>query len=127
MSHVFLSDPWFDAVTELQTEQPAPPEALVGVVVQINVTNGPDGDCSFHMDSNSIFRGPVENPPTTLTVPYDTAKALFVEGNPQAAMQAFMSGKIKVDGDMTKLMSMQAGAPSDEQMAYQEKLQDITV
>ena len=28
-------------------------------------------------------------------------------------MQAFMSGKIKIQGDMTKLMAMQ-GAPPDE-------------
>ena len=31
--------------------------------------------------------------------------------NPQAGMQAFMAGKIKVQGDMTKLMAMQQGAP----------------
>ena len=32
---------------------------------------------------------------------------MFIEGNQQAAMQAFMSGQIKVEGDMTKLMAMQ--------------------
>jgi putative sterol carrier protein len=42
-------------------------------------------------------------------------------------MQAFMSGQIKVEGDMTKLMAMQsAGGPSAEQTAFQEKLKAIT-
>jgi putative sterol carrier protein len=42
-------------------------------------------------------------------------------------MQAFMSGQIKVEGDMTKLMAMQsAGGPSPEQLAVQAKLQALT-
>jgi putative sterol carrier protein len=62
-----------------------------------------------------------------LTVPFDVAKAMLIEGTPQAAMQAFMSGQIKVEGDMSKLMAMQsAGGPSPEQTAFQEKLKAIT-
>ena len=55
--------------------------------------------------------GELENPDLTVTVDYATAKAIFVEQNPQAGMQAFMAGKIKVQGDMTKLMAMQQSAP----------------
>jgi putative sterol carrier protein len=51
---------------------------------------------------------------------------MFIEGNQQAAMQAFMSGQIKVEGDMSKLMSMQGGAPTPEATAFQEKLAAIT-
>jgi putative sterol carrier protein len=54
---------------------------------------------------------------------------MFVQGDQAAAMQAFMSGQIKVEGDMTKLMAMQsqqpaAGGPS--QAEIQAKLQAIT-
>ena len=63
---------------------------------------------------------PVDAPPAaeaepdlTVTLDYGTAKAILVDGNPQAGMQAFMAGKVKVQGDMTKLMAMQ-GAPPDE-------------
>ena len=62
----------------------------------------------------------------TVTLDYETAKAIFVEGNPQAGMQAFMAGKIKVQGDMTKLMAMQSGAPSPEQAELATKIKDIT-
>jgi hypothetical protein len=42
--------------------------------------------------------GHLESPDLTVTLDYDTAKAILVEGNPQAGMQAFMAGKIKVAG-----------------------------
>jgi putative sterol carrier protein len=42
-------------------------------------------------------------------------------------MQAFMSGQIKVEGDLTKLMAMQAGgAPTTEQQEFQAKLKALT-
>ena len=73
-----------------------------------------DGTIDAHMDTSSgeleMDLGHLENPDVTVTLDYDTAKAIFVEGNPQAGMQAFMAGKIKVQGDMTKLMAMQSGA-----------------
>ena len=62
-----------------------------------------------------------------MTVPYDVAKQLFIQNDQAAAMQAFMSGKIRVTGDMTKLMAMQAaGPPSAEQQAFSQKLLDLT-
>jgi len=48
---------------------------------------------------------------------------MIVDNNPQAAMQAFMAGKIKLQGDMTKAMALQ-GAPTDP--ALTQKLQEIT-
>ena len=38
---------------------------------------------------------------------YDTAKAILVDGDAQAAMQAFLSGRIKVEGDVTKMIALQ--------------------
>jgi putative sterol carrier protein len=79
------------------------------------------------MAGGQFERGLADGAATKLTVPYDTAKGMFIDGNQQAAMQAFMSGQIKVEGDMSKLMAMQsAGGPSPEQTAFQEKLKAIT-
>jgi len=72
-----------------------------------------------------FFGGLIDGAPTKLTVPYSVARAMFVEGNQQAAMQAFMSGQIKVEGDMTKLMAMQ-GQNSGGGEDMQKKLQEIT-
>jgi putative sterol carrier protein len=41
-------------------------------------------------------------------------------------MQAFMAGKIKVQGDMTKLMAMSQGTPDPVQAEIAAKIQEIT-
>jgi putative sterol carrier protein len=70
-----------------------------------------DGKIEAHMDSTSgemeMELGHLPDAEVTVTVDYATAKAIFVDQNPQVGMQAFMAGKIKVQGDMTKLMAMQ--------------------
>ncbi|MEY2396884.1 MAG: hypothetical protein QOJ00_58, partial [Actinomycetota bacterium] len=45
---------------------------------------------------------------------------------PQAGMQAFMSGKIKVAGDMTKLMAMQSGTADPVAAEVASRIADIT-
>ena len=127
MSHTFLSDDWFDAVEGLRDEAPEPAAAMKDLTLNIVVAGGPDGDREIHMSGGQFERGLAEGAPTKLTVPYDVAKSMFIDGNQQAGMQAFMSGQIKVEGDMTKLMAMQAGgAPTPEQIAFQEKVKALT-
>jgi hypothetical protein len=128
MAHAFLSDDWFTAVEGLRADAPEPPAAMKDLVVNVVVQGGPDGDREVNLSGGQFGLGLVESAPTKLSVPYDVAKAIFIEGNPQAAMQAFMSGQIKIEGDMTKIMAMQsAGAsPTPEQQAFQQKLKDLT-
>ena len=128
MPYPFLSEPWFDEVEKLRDEAPEPPAAMKDLTLNIVVAGGPDGDKEVHLAAGQFERGLVDGAPTKLTVPYDVAKAIFIEGNQQAGMQAFMSGQIKVEGDMTKLMTMQAGAgaASAEQTAFQEKIRALT-
>jgi hypothetical protein len=127
MPHTFLSDDWLDAVEALRDEAPEPAAAMKDLKLNIVVAGGPDGDREIHMAAGQFERGLVDDAPTKLTVPYDVAKAMFIDGNQQAAMQAFMSGQIKVEGDMAKLMAMQAGGPpTAEQTAFQEKIKELT-
>jgi putative sterol carrier protein len=70
--------------------------------------------------------GHIDGAEVTVTLDYETAKAIIVDQNPQAAMQAFMAGKIKVQGDMTKLMAMQQGAPDETAQEVSGRIQDIT-
>lgn len=128
MPHTFLSDEWFEAVEKLRDQAPEPSAAMKDLTLNIVVVGGPVGDREVHMSGGQFDRGLVDDAPTKLTVPYDVAKSIFIDGNQQAGMQAFMSGQIRVEGDMTKLMAMQAsaGAPTPEQQAFQEKLQELT-
>ena len=124
MGHPFLSEDWFTAVKAL--EAPEPPAVLSGLLVNMEVTDGPDGDVRLHLDSGKFEPGHVEGAATTVSVPYGVAKQMFIDQDQAAAMQAFMSGKIKVTGDMTKLMSLQMVQPTPEQLAFQAKIVDLT-
>jgi putative sterol carrier protein len=129
----FLSDEWMDAAKAIREEYKGK-GAPVAHVVKMNqiITDVPfgDGTIDAHMDTTSgemeMDTGHIEGADVTVTLDYGTAKAIFVDGNPQAGMQAFMSGKIKVQGDMTKLMAMQSGAadPVAEELA--QKIAAIT-
>src|SRR5687768_7722597 len=108
--------------------------APVAHVVKMNqiITDVPfgEGTIEAHMDTSSgeleMDMGHIDTPDVTVTLDYETAKAIFVEGNPQAGMQAFMAGKIKVQGDMTKLMAMQAGPPDATAQEVAGKIKEIT-
>jgi len=122
----FLSDAWFAEVDKLRDQMPAPSPAVADLVLNIVVTGGPDGDREIRMEKGQFERGLVDGAPTKLTVPYEVAKRIFIDADPQAGMQAFMAGQIKVEGDMSKLMAMQGSAPSPEQQEFTKKLQAIT-
>ena len=122
MAHEFLSDDWFDAVSAL--DAPPTPPAMEGVAINMVVTKE-GGDVEAHMGDGKIQKGLADGAQTTITVPFDVAKALFIKRDQQAAMQAFMSGQIKVEGDMSKLMAM-GQAPDPNAEAIAAKIKDIT-
>lgn len=119
--HAFLSDDWFTEVTALLAKHGTDTGASAALKMNLVVTETPfDGDIEFHMgteDGSALMgKGHLDPADLTLTTDYATAKEIFVSGNPQAGMQAFMSGKVKVQGDMTKLMSAQgSGGPAGSQ------------
>jgi hypothetical protein len=79
-----------------------------------------DGD--FDLDL-----GFLEHPDVTVTMPYEVAKAVMIEGNQQLGMQAFLEGRIQIDGDMTKIMILQAGALDPLMIEAQQRIRDITL
>jgi hypothetical protein len=129
MPYTFLSDEWLAEVKKLADEAGGAGGAMPeGVQLNMVVTGGPQGDRELHVDGGVFGSGLLADAPTKLTVPYTVARAMFIEGNQQAAMQAFMSGQIKVEGDMTKLMAMQGAGGGDAAAAaeMQKKMQEIT-
>ena len=103
----------------------APPGA--NVLLNLEVEDG-SNKINFHMgsrDGQTLFgKGHDDSADVTLSTDMETAKAVFIDGNPQAGMQAFMSGKVRVQGDMTKLMMAQGGGGNT---ALTDALQGITV
>ncbi len=129
MPYQFLSDEWVDAARKIREEAAAPATAPPPVKMNLTITEVPFGEGSVdaHMDTTSgelqLDTGHLDGADVTATLDYETAKAMMVDANPQAAMQAFMAGKIKLQGDMTKAMALQSG-PADPELT--KKIQEIT-
>jgi hypothetical protein len=125
----FLSDEWFTAVGGAIAEHgaaasPPGPNVLMNLVI----TGTPFGDREFHMgskDGNALFgQSHLDGADVTLTTDYATARDVFVSGNQAAGMQAFMAGKVKVQGDMTKLMASQGGGGANNELTT--AIQELT-
>ena len=121
MSHQFLSESWIEAARDIRHRYSGDVPAI-DVVVRINVitTKVPfgDGTISAYIDTSNgsleMELGSIEGSDLTVTTDYETARKLFVEQDPTASMQAFMGGRIKVEGDITRLMVMQTSLPQTE-------------
>ncbi|MCX7621738.1 MAG: SCP2 sterol-binding domain-containing protein [Acidimicrobiales bacterium] len=131
----FLTDEWIAAAKQIQEESPKPENPPAHTVrMNLCITDAPfkgEGETiDAHMDTTGgevkLDMGHLESPDLTVTVDYETAKAIFIDQNPQAGMQAFMAGKVKVQGDMTKLMAMQQGTPDPAAAAVAAKIKEIT-
>jgi hypothetical protein len=125
----FLSESWFAEVEKLRAEagEIQVPDAIKNIKLNVVVTGHPEGDKQMHMDAGEFKQGLLDDASTKLTIPFPVAVKTFVEGDQQAGMQAFMSGQIKVEGDMAVMMQMQgAGPPSPEGKALQDRIKAIT-
>jgi len=135
-TYPFLSDEWVAAARGIRQEYDELRHP-VSKPVRMNqiITDVPFGDGSIdaHLDTSSgelvIETGHLDAPDVTVTLDYETAKAVFVDGTAQAGMQAFMAGKVKVQGDMAKLLAamQEQVAPSDPAAAeLARRIQEIT-
>lgn len=126
--HVFLSNGWLDAVEALRPEWPEPPAEVKGLLINLIITGGPDGDVHVHTDSGIVERGLHAGAATTVTVPYPVAERLYVQNDPSLVMTSIMSGELTIEGDSAQVMSMinVQGDPTPAQLAFQSKIQSLT-
>ena len=132
-SYPFLSEDWIAEARRIREEYRGAAD-MGGHVIRMNqvITDVPfgEGTMKAHMDTTSgepeLDLGHLEGADVQITVDYATAKAIFVQGDVQAAMQAFMSGRIKVDGDLSKLMALQQVSPDASALELQQRIQAIT-
>lgn len=120
MSFAFLSTEWITAAREIRTRHESAATALaLEAKINLLITDVPfgSGTIDSYMEATNgrfdLELGSLDSPDCTVTTDYATARALLVDQDPAAAMQAFMSGRIKVQGDMMKLMAMQTSVPDD--------------
>jgi len=104
----YLSPEWFTAAQTALDASTSLKDASKGVAIDVQhlVTGAPDGDLTFHVHVNDgtarIDRGETADPTVTFIESWDTAKAI-AQGE-LSAQGAFMTGLIRVRGDLPKLV-----------------------
>lgn len=135
MAHPFLSPEWIAAVREIRDRHAdAAAEAELPIAVKVNqiITDVPFGTPVHHAHIDTtqgaviIEEGHLDRADVTVTMDYSTARTLFVDQDPQAAMQAFLGGKIKVQGDIAKLLAMQTMTPDPRARQIADEVRAVT-
>lgn len=125
-AHVFLSAAWILAAREIHDDfkgrivEPDEPLRL-----NVTVVDAPfdEGHVIGHVDTTTGSVVPQEghlgDPDVSIRVPYIVARLLLVEQQYESLMISFMSGDIEVEGDITRLFSLQdfTTTPEQQQLA----------
>lgn len=110
---LFLSQAWFDYLTKLNENHPLNlPPSLQALV--INVALGQD---SFYIKGGKVWQGQDETAPTTVFTDKDTLSELIKSQSKSTLMSAFIKGKLRVEGELSALLSLTA-KPSPEFKAF---------
>jgi putative sterol carrier protein len=123
----YLSQEWLDEFRTMAEDQPVRPGATVKV--QYVATGGPDGDVKYYwiLDEGKILEaqlGTIPDADFTMTTSYDDAAK--VQRGDIDATAAFMQGRMKVAGNMARMMALLPITNSPEWKALQEKVQTMT-
>ncbi len=107
----FLSDEWARAVEDALNNNESFKKSAGSQTAKVQqVVTGPDGEKKywFKMEGGNVQLGTGDigdSPDATITQDYETAVALAK--NELTGTAAYMSGKLKVSGDLMKLMQLQ--------------------
>ena len=120
-SYPFLSPQWIAAVAALRDEYAdKAPAIATSISANVIVPDAPfvETRVEGHIDTTSgslvIDEGLLDAADLTIELPYELAHKLFIERDPQAAMQALFSGQIKITGDSSKLLQVAVPATPSE-------------
>lgn len=107
----FLSPSWFEQLTALADGHRVGPTPTV---VQQLVTGGPDGDIAFvlEVDQGRVRARPGRDDRAVVTLIESWETAVRLHRGEVTAREAFMSGLIRVRGDVRKMVGTAAGLTS---------------
>lgn len=123
----YLSQEWMDEGQKLAESQPERPGASARM--QYVVTGGPDGDIRYYwiLENGKLVEaklGDLPDAEVTLTQTYDDS--VKVQKGELDANAAFMQGRVKVTGNMAKLMSLLPLTNAPEYKQLQDQIREIT-
>jgi len=123
----WLTQEWLDESKQLAEGQPERPGASARM--QYIVTGGPDGDIHYYwvLENGKLKEsvlGDLPDAEVTMTQTYEDA--MKIQQGELDANAAFMQGRVKVSGNMAKLMSLLPLTNAPEYKQLQEQIQKIT-
>jgi putative sterol carrier protein len=106
----FLTEEWTSAAQTAMNADEGFVSAIGKHTARLQqVVTAPDGEKRYYVKLEDgkaeVAMGDVDNPDATITQDYDTAKGIST--GELSAVAAYMSGKLRVQGDLMKLMTMQ--------------------
>ncbi|MGA4439154.1 SCP-2 sterol transfer family protein [Psychrobacter pocilloporae] len=124
---VFLTDEWFEQVEKMGSEagELNLPPALANMIVNLKVSDT-DKDIEANFADGLLHRGLNSNGTTTLLLDRSILQSIITDFDTNQIMGAFMSGKIRVEGDMSQLMAVQTARPSAEQKELYKRIKSMT-
>jgi putative sterol carrier protein len=123
----WLTQEWLDEGRKLAEGQPERPGATARL--QYVITGGPEGDIRYYwvLENGKLLEsrlGELPDAEVTLTESYEDA--LRIQKNELDANAAFMQGRVKVSGNMAKLMALLPITNSAEYKQLQLDTLEIT-
>src|SRR3954447_15692819 len=123
----YVSQEWMDRGMKLAEGQAERPGG--SAKMQYVVTGGPEGDIKYYwvLENGKLLEsqlGEMSDAEVTLTQSYDDAKK--IQQGELDANAAFMQGRVKVTGNMAKLMALLPLTNAPEYKALQTEIQAIT-
>ena len=124
---VFLTDEWFEQVESMGNEagELNLPPVLANMVVNLKVAEA-DKTIEANFANGLLHRGLNNDATTTLLLDRDILQSIITDFDTNQIMGAFMSGKIRVEGDMSQLMAVQTARPSAEQKELYTRIKSMT-
>jgi putative sterol carrier protein len=112
MAVKFLTDEWAAEVASTLNSHPGFKSAIgtTDLGILFNVTEAPSGDVAYYLKTSGgqadLAIGALDDPDVTVGSNYETAVA--ISKGDLNTQTAFMTGKLKVGGNLAKLMMNQA-------------------
>ena len=123
----YLTQEWLDETRQMAESQPERPGASARM--QYIVTGAPGGDVHYYwvLENGKLKEsrlGEMPDPEVTMTQTYEDA--MKIQKGELDANAAFMQGRIKVSGNMAKLMSLMPLTNAPEYKELQKQIEQIT-
>ena len=123
----WLTQDWLDETRKMSEGQPE--RAGASARMQYVVTGGPDGDIEYYwvLENGKLVEsqlGHLDDSEVTLTTGY--ADAVKIQKGELDANAAFMQGKVKVTGNMAKVMALLPITNAPEYKTLQTDIAAIT-